>query len=88
MGHFNPERMDLGVLRVLDYDTVAQGIGFGTHALQNIEILQIWILPNQQNVTPRYDQMSMNFSKYSFHQISSLDKEDLGFGFIKRLDFI
>jgi len=54
-GYFNPERMNFGVLRVLNDDTVAPGMGFGTHVLQNMEILQIWILPNQQNVTRRYD---------------------------------
>ena len=29
--YYNPERMNFGVLRVLNDDTVSQGMGFGTH---------------------------------------------------------
>ena len=68
--------MNFEVLRVLNDDNVAPGMGFGTHVLQNMEILQIWILLNQQNVTPRYDQISIDFSKNSFDQILSPNKED------------
>jgi len=108
--YYNAERMNFGVLRVLNDDTVAAGMGFGTHGHQNMEIisiplegdlehqdsmgnktvikngdiqvmsagtgiqhseynrnkdslvkfLQIWVIPNQQNVTPRYDQITLN----------------------------
>lgn len=107
-GYHNPERVHFGVLRVLNDDTVAGGMGFGTHPHENMEIIsiptsgdlehfdnmgnkqvirqgdvqvmsagtgiqhgeknknhdkevkffQIWVFPNQKNVTPRYDQQS------------------------------
>jgi redox-sensitive bicupin YhaK (pirin superfamily) len=107
--YYNPERMHFGVLRVLNDDTVAAGMGFGTHPHDNMEIisiplegdlehkdsmgnvtvikngdiqimsagtgiqhseynkskdnqvkfLQIWVLPNKKNVTPRYDQITL-----------------------------
>ncbi|GAA0761859.1 pirin family protein [Psychroflexus lacisalsi] len=129
-GYFNPERMNFGVLRVLNDDIVAPSMGFGTHGHQNMEIvsiplegdlkhkddtgretiikagdiqvmsagtgiqhsefnysdkhsvnfLQIWIVPNQQNVTPRYDQISIDTSsiKNKFQQILSPNKDDDG----------
>lgn len=39
--YYNPERMHFGVLRVLNDDTVAQGMGFGTHPHDNMEIISI-----------------------------------------------
>lgn len=107
---FNPERVQFGMLRVLNDDTVAAGMGFGTHPHDNMEIitiplegdlshkdsmgnaatiktgdvqvmsagtgiqhsefnpnanlktksLQIWVFPNKRNVTPRYQQISLN----------------------------
>lgn len=109
-GYRQPERMHFGVLRVLNDDIVAPGMGFGRHAHDNMEIvslplegelehrdsmgnvaiirkgdiqvmsagsgvehseynrsedhavkfLQIWIIPNKRNVTPRYDQLSLD----------------------------
>lgn len=106
----NPERVHFGALRVLNDDTVAAGMGFGTHPHDNMEIisiplegdlehkdsmgntavirkgdiqimsagtgishseynknkdkltkfLQIWVFPNKRNVTPRYDQITLN----------------------------
>ena len=37
----NPERMNFGVLRVLNDDRVQAGMGFGTHAHDNMEIISI-----------------------------------------------
>lgn len=128
--YYNPERMNFGVLRVLNDDTVAAGMGFGTHPHQNMEIisiplegdlehqdsmgnktvirngdiqvmsagtgiqhseynrnkdqqvkfLQIWVIPNQQNVTPRYDQITLNPEdrKNKLQQILSPNPEDEG----------
>jgi hypothetical protein len=108
--YYNPERMNFGVLRVLNDDSVEAGMGFGTHPHDNMEIisiplegdlehkddmgnvsvikygdvqvmsagtgirhseynrdkdklvkfLQIWVIPNKKNVTPRYGQITLN----------------------------
>jgi redox-sensitive bicupin YhaK (pirin superfamily) len=39
--YYNPERMNFGVLRVLNDDSVAGGQGFGTHPHDNMEIISI-----------------------------------------------
>ncbi len=128
--YYNPERMNFGVLRVLNDDTVQAGMGFGTHPHNNMEIisiplegdlehkdsmgnttvikngdvqvmsagtgiqhseynknsnkpvkfLQIWVLPNAKNVTPRYDQITLKTSdrKNKFQQILSPKADDAG----------
>lgn len=128
--YYDPNRMNFGVLRVLNDDTVAAGMGFGTHPHQNMEIisiplegdlehqdsmgnktvikngdiqvmsagtgiqhseynknkdsqvkfLQIWVIPNQQNVTPRYGQIALNPEdrKNKLQQILSPNPEDDG----------
>lgn len=108
--YHDPERVHFGVLRVLNDDFVAAGMGFGTHPHDNMEIisiplegdlehkdsmgniavirngdvqvmsagtgithseynrnkdkpvkfLQIWVFPNIRNVTPRYEQITLN----------------------------
>ncbi|WP_035654060.1 pirin family protein [Flavobacterium saliperosum] len=128
--YYNPERMNFGVLRVLNDDTVAAGMGFGTHPHQNMEIisiplegdlehqdsmgnktvirngdiqvmsagtgvqhseynknqdkevkfLQIWVIPNKQNVAPRYDQITLNEAERhnKLQQILSPNADDAG----------
>ena len=128
--YHNPERMHFGVLRVLNDDKVAPGMGFGTHAHQNMEIisipiegdlehkdnmgntkviksgdiqvlssgtgithseynknkdkevkfLQIWVFPKENNVTPRYDQITLNVEdrKNQFQQVVSPNPNDSG----------
>lgn len=39
--YYNPERVNFGVLRVLNDDTIAGGRGFGTHPHDNMEIVTI-----------------------------------------------
>jgi hypothetical protein len=39
--YHNPERVHFGVLRVLNDDTVAPGMGFGAHPHENMEIISI-----------------------------------------------
>lgn len=39
--YYNPERMNFGVLRVLNDDYVSPGMGFGTHPHDNMEIITI-----------------------------------------------
>ncbi|WP_414000146.1 pirin family protein [Flavobacterium sp. W1B] len=38
---YNPDRIQFGALRVLNDDTVAAGMGFGTHPHDNMEIITI-----------------------------------------------
>mgnify|MGYP001025000986 CR=1 FL=1 len=40
-GYYNPERMHFGALRVLNDDQVAEGMGFGAHPHDNMEIVSI-----------------------------------------------
>lgn len=128
--YFNPERVKFGVLRVLNDDTVAPGMGFGTHPHDNMEIisiplegdlehkdsmgnttvikhgdiqvmsagtgvrhseynknkdrevkfLQIWVFPHTRNVSPRYDQITLDPAerKNKLQQILSPDSDDAG----------
>ena len=128
--YYDADRMNFGALRVLNDDSVAPGMGFGTHSHQNMEIisvplegdlehqdsmgnktvirngdiqvlsagtgiqhseynknkdqqvkfLQIWVIPNQQNVTPRYDQITLNPEdrKNKLQQILSPNPEEEG----------
>jgi redox-sensitive bicupin YhaK (pirin superfamily) len=39
--YYNPERIHFGVLRVLNDDSIAGGMGFGTHPHDNMEIITI-----------------------------------------------
>ncbi|MCW5961598.1 MAG: pirin family protein [Pyrinomonadaceae bacterium] len=128
--YYNPERMNFGVLRVLNDDVVSANQGFGEHSHKDMEIvsiplegdlrhkdsmgnetiikegdiqvmsagtgvvhseynnnpdkpvkfLQIWVIPNKQNVEPRYDQISLKdiAKENKFYQVLSPDKEDEG----------
>jgi redox-sensitive bicupin YhaK (pirin superfamily) len=127
---YNPERVQFGALRVLNDDTVAAGMGFGTHPHDNMEIitiplegdlahkdsmgnteiirngdvqvmsagtgvkhsefnpnkdqrtklLQIWVFPNQKNVEPRYQQITLDPQERNnkLQQILSPNAEDAG----------
>ncbi len=127
---YNPERVQFGMLRVLNDDTVAAGMGFGTHPHDNMEIitiplegdlahkdsmgntetiksgdvqvmsagtgvqhsefnpnadkqtklLQIWVFPKVRNVTPRYQQITLNPEDRNnkFQQILSPNPDDDG----------
>ncbi len=112
--YYNPDMVQFGMLRVLNDDTIAAGMGFGTHPHDNMEIitiplqgglthrdsmgnqatvsfgevqvmsagtgiqhsemnasqteaartLQLWIFPDKQDVTPRYDQRKFDLDKH------------------------
>lgn len=126
--YYNPDRMNFGVLRVLNDDVVDPGKGFGTHPHDNMEIisiplegdlqhkdsmgnvaviregdiqvmsagtgvrhsefnknkdkpvkfLQIWVIPHTRNVEPRYDQVRIETSPNTFHQVLSPNPDDAG----------
>ncbi|WP_435625733.1 pirin family protein [Flagellimonas sp.] len=128
--YYNPERMNFGVLRVLNDDVVSAGMGFGTHPHNNMEIisiplkgdlehkdsmgtaavikqgdiqvmsagtgilhseynankdrevkfLQIWVMPNENGVAPRYDQITLDLEdrKNKLQQVLSPNAEDAG----------
>lgn len=128
--YYNPERMNFGALRVLNDDRIDEGMGFGKHPHDNMEIisiplsgdlehkdsmgnttvikngdiqvmsagtgithseynknsdslckfLQIWVIPNQRNVTPRYDQITLNLMERQnrLQQIVSPNPDDEG----------
>ena len=127
---YNPERVNFGALRVLNDDTIAAGMGFGTHPHDNMEIItiplegdlahkdsmgnaatiktgdvqvmsagtgimhsefnpnhdqhtklfQIWLLKKKKNVTPRYQQITLDktLQKNDFAQILSPNPDDEG----------
>ena len=128
--YYNPEKIHFGVLRVLNDDFVAAGMGFGLHPHDNMEIisiplegdlahqdsmgnhtvikhgdiqvmsagtgvkhsemnhnkdkpvkfLQIWVIPNKKDVTPRYDQITLNVEDRhnKLQQILSPNADDAG----------
>lgn len=128
--YYNPQKMNFGLLRVLNDDAVAPGKGFGKHPHDNMEIisiplegnlehedsmgnkavikegeiqvmsagtgifhseynasasedvkfLQIWIFPNQRDVTPRYDQIPLPDLNQTnkLHQVLSPSAHDAG----------
>lgn len=47
---------------------------------QLVKFLQIWVFPNKKNVTPRYDQISLNITDRhnKLQQVLSPDKDDEG----------
>jgi redox-sensitive bicupin YhaK (pirin superfamily) len=47
---------------------------------QNVNFLQIWVMPNKTNVTPRYDQISIKdlAVENKFYQVLSPNEEDQG----------
>jgi redox-sensitive bicupin YhaK (pirin superfamily) len=124
--YFNPKKVQFGMLRVLNDDTIAAGMGFGTHPHENMEIitiplegglkhrdsmgnegiigfgevqvmsagtgithsemnanasqqakiLQLWVFPEKENVTPRYDQKSFDLESQINTFVNVVSPED------------
>ena len=69
-----------GEIQVLSAGTGITHKEFNKNRDQQVKFLQIWVLPNQQNVEPRYDQIKVeDESKINqLIQILSPNKEDAG----------
>ncbi len=73
------------VIKEGDIQIMSAGTGI-THSEKNnntdkpVKFLQIWVIPNKKNVTPRYDQITLNASdrKNTLQQIVSPNAEDAG----------
>jgi hypothetical protein len=73
------------IIRQGDIQVMSAGSGithseFNHKKNENVEFLQIWIFPNQRNVSPRYDQITLNNRdrKNKLQQILSPYPEDEG----------
>lgn len=74
---------NIAVIRKGDVQVMSAGSGI-THSEYNknnnslVKFLQIWVYPNKQNVTPRYDQITLNEAdrKNRFQQILSPSAND------------
>ena len=73
------------VIRQGDIQVMSAGTGifhseYNKNQDQPVKFLQIWMFPNQRNVEPRYDQITLNPAalKNQFHQILSPSPKDEG----------
>ncbi len=73
------------VIRSEDIQVMSAGTGimhseFNKNDDQRVKFLQIWVYPNKRNVTPRYDQITLDKtkSKNKFQQILSPNPDDEG----------
>lgn len=76
---------NLSVIKYGDIQVLSAGTGI-SHSEYNrnkdrqVKFLQIWVFPNKKNVTPRYDQITLNLADRhnQFQQILSPDPNDAG----------
>ncbi|MBR9860996.1 pirin family protein [bacterium] len=77
---------NVGVIKEGDVQVMSAGTGivhseYNKNKDKEVKFLQIWIIPNQRNVEPRYDQITLNAADYQnqVKQIISPEKggEDL-----------
>lgn len=76
---------NITVIKKGDVQAMSAGAGI-THSEYNknpdkeVRFLQIWVLPKQNNVTPRYDQISVRDieKQNEFYQVLSPNEEDSG----------
>ena len=69
-----------GDIQIMSAGTGIQHSEYNKNKDIPVKFLQIWIIPNAQNVTPRYDQMSMDSLKKenAFYQVLSPNKNAQG----------
>ncbi len=49
-----------GDIQVMSAGTGVRHSEYNKSSTENVKFLQIWVIPNQRNVPPRYDQISLN----------------------------
>jgi redox-sensitive bicupin YhaK (pirin superfamily) len=76
---------NIGVINEGEIQVMSAGTGvhhseYNKNADQAVKVLQLWVFPKKQNVTPRYDQMSIRDLKKpnDFYQVLSPNSEDEG----------
>ncbi|MBW8359145.1 MAG: pirin family protein [Weeksellaceae bacterium] len=69
-----------GEIQVMSAGTGVQHSEYNRNKDELVKFLQIWVIPNKKNVTPRYDQISIkeNEKINDFQQILSPDQGDEG----------
>jgi len=69
-----------GDIQVMSAGTGIEHSEYNHSETNPVKFLQIWLIPNKQNVEPRYDQLSIDFdkAKNNFLQILSPEKDDDG----------
>jgi redox-sensitive bicupin YhaK (pirin superfamily) len=73
------------IIRKGDIQVMSAGTGvyhseYNKNKEETVKFLQIWVFPNKKNVTPRYDQISLNIEerKNRLQQILSPNQNDEG----------
>jgi quercetin 2,3-dioxygenase len=76
---------NLSVIKYGDIQVLSAGTGifhseYNRNKDRQVKFLQIWVFPNKKNVTPRYDQITLNLADRhnQFQQILSPDPSDAG----------
>jgi hypothetical protein len=76
---------NVAVIKSGDIQVLSAGTGifhseFNKNTDREVKFLQIWIVPNARNVTPRYDQITLNVDdrRNQFQQVLSPNPEDAG----------
>jgi redox-sensitive bicupin YhaK (pirin superfamily) len=69
-----------GDIQVMSAGTGIEHSEYNNSESEPVKFLQIWVIPNKQNVEPRYDQQSIDYeaAKNNFLQILSPDPDDEG----------
>ncbi|MEI6139578.1 MAG: pirin family protein [Mariniphaga sp.] len=69
-----------GDIQVMSAGTGIRHSEYNKNKERRVKFLQIWVFPNQKNVTPRYDQITLNLEDRhnQFQQILSPDPNDAG----------
>ncbi|MGD1847562.1 MAG: pirin family protein [Salibacteraceae bacterium] len=76
---------NLGVIKQGDIQVMSAGTGifhseYNKNEDREVKFLQIWVFPNKKQVTPRYDQITIDQGKMKnqFYQVLSPNAEDEG----------